>query len=94
MILKLENVTKRYGHETIFSNLSFEVKKGEIFSIVGRSGIGKSTIAKIILGIIKPSSGKILFENKDLNLRKISDIQMIFQDPYSCLLYTSPSPRD
>lgn len=85
MILKLENVTKRYGHETIFSNLSFEVKKGEIFSIVGRSGIGKSTIAKIILGITKPSSGRILFENKDLNLRKISDIQMIFQDPYSAL---------
>lgn len=85
MILELENVSKIYDNRTIFSNISFKVKKGEIFSIIGKSGIGKSTIAKIIVGLVKPSSGCIKFNNEDISKRKISDIQMIFQDPYSSL---------
>lgn len=85
MLLKLENVSKKFNNELIFSNISFSVKEGEIFSIVGKSGIGKSTLAKIIIGLIKPTSGKILFNNSDISKRKISDIQMIFQDPYSAL---------
>ncbi|WP_068268083.1 ABC transporter ATP-binding protein [Caviibacter abscessus] len=85
MLLKLENISKKFDSEYIFKNISFEVNEGEIFSIVGKSGIGKSTIGKIILGIIKQDSGNILFLNKPLENRKISDIQMIFQDPYSAL---------
>ncbi|MDU4652427.1 ATP-binding cassette domain-containing protein [Sneathia sanguinegens] len=85
MLLKLENVSKKFNNELIFSNISFSVKEGEIFSIVGKSGIGKSTLAKIIIGLIKPTSGRILFNNSDISKRKISDIQMIFQDPYSAL---------
>lgn len=85
MILEVKNISKKYDNENIFSNISFNVKKGEIFSIVGRSGIGKSTIAKIIIGIKKADSGSILFLSKPLEKRKISDIQMIFQDPYSAL---------
>ncbi len=85
MILEVKNISKKYDNENIFSNISFNVKKGEIFSIVGRSGIGKSTIAKIIMGIKKADSGSILFLSKPLKKRKISDIQMIFQDPYSAL---------
>lgn len=85
MILEVKNISKKYGKENIFSNISFNIQEGEIFSIVGRSGIGKSTIAKIILGITKKSSGEILFCRKPLENRKISDIQMIFQDPYSAL---------
>ncbi|MDU7496561.1 dipeptide/oligopeptide/nickel ABC transporter ATP-binding protein [Sneathia sanguinegens] len=85
MLLKLENVSKKFNNELIFSNISFSVKEGEIFSIVGKSGIGKSTLAKIIIGLIKPTSGRILFNNSDISNRKISDIQMIFQDPYSAL---------
>lgn len=85
MILEIKNISKKYGSELIFSNVSFNVQKGEIFSIVGKSGIGKSTLAKIILGITKASSGEILFCNKPLSERQISDIQMIFQDPYSAL---------
>ena len=65
--------------------ISFEVKEGEIFSIIGQSGVGKSTIGKIILGIEKESSGKILFLGKKLVEREKRDIQMVFQDPYSSL---------
>lgn len=93
MILKIENLSKEYIKGNFFSkerkevlkNISFEVKEGEIFSIIGQSGVGKSTIGKIILGIEKESSGKILFLGKKLAEREKRDIQMVFQDPYSSL---------
>lgn len=93
MILKVENLSKEYVKGCFFSkekkevlkNISFEVKEGEIFSIIGQSGVGKSTIGKIILGIEKESSGKILFLGKKLVEREKRDIQMVFQDPYSSL---------
>lgn len=93
MILKIENLSKEYIKGNFFSkekkevlkNISFEVKEGEIFSIIGQSGVGKSTIGKIILGIEKESSGKILFLGKNLAEREKRDIQMVFQDPYSSL---------
>lgn len=93
MILKIENLSKEYVKGCFFSkekkevlkNISFEVKEGEIFSIIGQSGVGKSTIGKIILGIEKESSGKILFLGKKLVEREKRDIQMVFQDPYSSL---------
>ena len=85
MLLKLENVSKKFNNEYIFKNINFEVNSGEIFSIVGKSGIGKSTIGKIIMGILKPDNGNIFFCGNLLSKRKIPDIQMIFQDPYSAL---------
>ena len=92
MILKVENLSKEYvkgcfflKRKRGFKNISFEVKEGEIFSIIGQSGVGKSTIGKIILGIEKESSGKILFLGKKLVEREKRDIQMVFQDPYSSL---------
>lgn len=93
MILKVKHLYKNYekGYlwfkekKEILKDINFEVKKGEIFSIIGQSGAGKSTIGKIILGIEKKSSGEILFMEKKLAERKTKDIQMIFQDPYSSL---------
>ena len=93
MILKVENLSKEYVKGCFFSkekkevlkNISFEVKEGDIFSIIGQSGVGKSTIGKIILGIEKESFGKILFLGKKLVEREKRDIQMVFQDPYSSL---------
>lgn len=93
MILKVENLSKVYEKKSFFSkekkvvlkNISFQVKTGEIFSIIGQSGVGKSTIGKIILGIEKESSGQVTFLDKSLDKREKRDIQMIFQDPYSSL---------
>lgn len=73
--------------------LSFEIKKGETFSLVGESGCGKSTVAKLIVGLHGPSRGEIIFDginlneaisNKDSNLVR-RRWQMIFQDPYASL---------
>ncbi len=72
--------------------INFKVFKGECFSIVGESGCGKSTTAKMLLNIEKPTSGKILFHGRDLNSFTAEDwreyrkkVQIIFQDPYSSL---------
>lgn len=93
MFLQVKNLTKSYRIGSFFSkekkeilkNISFDVKEGEIFSIVGQSGAGKSTIGKILLGIEKEDSGEIVFLGRPLEKRNVQEIQMVFQDPYSSL---------
>jgi len=74
------------------NDVTFNVKKGEILSIVGESGCGKSTTAKLMLKIEEPTAGKILFEGKDITKFEGDElkeyrkkVQIIFQDPYSSL---------
>jgi peptide/nickel transport system ATP-binding protein len=71
------------------NNVSFEVYPGETLGLVGESGCGKSTIARTLMGLINPLSGKILFQNKPLKPSTIQglrrEIQIIFQNPYSSL---------
>ncbi|NWF97618.1 MAG: ATP-binding cassette domain-containing protein [Nitrospirae bacterium] len=73
-------------------DISFSVKKGGVFSIVGESGSGKSTVARLLLRLITPTSGKILFKGKDIQFFKgdslkefRKSIQIIFQDPFASL---------
>ena len=77
---------------TALSNVSIEVKEREILGIVGASGSGKSTFAKILVLLYRPTSGKIIYNGDDvsnLNGRKLKkyrrDVQMVFQDPYASL---------
>lgn len=72
--------------------ISFTVKQGEIFGLVGESGCGKSTLSRTIMQLIRPTSGRILLEGKELSALSDHDIrderinfQMIFQDPYASL---------
>jgi ABC-type oligopeptide transport system ATPase subunit len=74
------------------NDISFQVKKGEVFSIVGESGCGKSTTAKLLMTIENPTAGEIFFEGKDItkfNKKELREyrkkVQIIFQDPYSSL---------
>lgn len=97
-ILRIEHLSKFFIKKGIFSSktitvkavddVSFSLKKGEVFVIAGESGSGKSTIAKLILKSIHADSGKILFEDQEIkndkkSLEKIRmNCQMIHQDPY------------
>ncbi len=97
-ILRIEHLSKFFIKKGIFSSktitvkavddVSFSLKKGEVFVLAGESGSGKSTIAKLILKSIHADSGKILFENQEIkndkkSLEKIRmNCQMIHQDPY------------
>src|SRR5262249_50079089 len=57
--IQVDNITKRYGDHIAVDNLSFEVRKGEIFSMLGPNGAGKTSTIRMILDIIKPDSGSI-----------------------------------
>lgn len=83
---------KTVAHVKAVDGVSFAIKKGETFGLVGESGCGKSTTGRTILRFLKPYEGNILFDNKDItelkgkSLREIrKDVQMVFQDPYASL---------
>lgn len=62
-IIKCTDVTMSYEGQSVFTNLSFELNKGEYLCIVGENGSGKSTLMKGILGLIKPTGGKIEYSD-------------------------------
>jgi len=81
---------KQYVHAVTDVNLS--ILEGETVALVGESGCGKSTLGRMILKVIEPTRGQILFQGEDItqyNYRKMETIrpqmQMVFQDPYACL---------
>jgi ABC-type multidrug transport system ATPase subunit len=55
--IKLENLTKKFGSLTAVNNLSFSIKKGEIFTILGHNGAGKTTAISMLTGMFKASGG-------------------------------------
>ena len=65
-LLEIKNVSSGYGSTTIVNNFSFEINSGEILSITGRNGMGKTTLLKTIMGLIKANSGSIYFKNEDI----------------------------
>ncbi len=69
-ILKLEQVKKNFGGVTAVDRFSFCFYKGAVTSLIGPNGAGKTTIFNLITGFIKPTSGKILFNNRELNNKK------------------------
>ena len=100
-ILRIENITKKFKKKDFFSadseeviaadSVNFSVEQGKILAIAGQSGSGKSTIAKIILRAIKPDSGKIFYNQKEIinNSDELKEFrmkcQMIYQDPYDSI---------
>ena len=88
-LLIIENISKTFKVDKnkelkALKNVNIQLKKGECIGIVGESGCGKSTLARIIAGIEKKTSGKIIFDNKEIEgISKTKDIQMIFQNPLS-----------
>ena len=84
-MLEVKNLKKNFGKLSVLKGITFNVKKGEIISIIGPSGCGKSTLLRCINMLEKPSSGKVIFEgiditDKNVDLPKIREkIGMVFQ---------------
>ena len=102
-IVKVESLKKYFplyggllsrviGQVKAVDDISFEIKEGEIFGVVGESGCGKTTVGRMTLRLIEPTSGKVFFEGTDILSLKGKELamirpkmQIIFQDPYSSL---------
>lgn len=81
MVLKVDNLTKRYHNGRGINSISFSVDDGDIFGLLGPNGSGKTTTMKIIVGLMKPDSGSVeIFSNK------IDDIQEKYLRDVGCLI--------
>jgi len=87
-MLKLQSISKKYGNQQILEDVDFSVGENEFISIVGKSGVGKSTLLSILSGLVKPDSGRILFNGKDItdfNEEQLAEFRLlnigiVFQD--------------
>ncbi|WP_368652650.1 ABC transporter ATP-binding protein [Ornithinibacillus sp. 4-3] len=91
-LVKKKILSKEASYIKAVNGVNITVKKGETFGIVGESGCGKSTTGRMILRLLEPTEGEIIYENRnvlDLSKKEMKklrkEIQMIFQDPYSSL---------
>ncbi|MFA5588145.1 MAG: LPS export ABC transporter ATP-binding protein [Bacteroidales bacterium] len=66
MILRAENIVKKYRSRTVVNRVSFDVKQGEIVGLLGPNGAGKTTSFYIIVGLIRPLSGKVFIDTEDI----------------------------
>jgi branched-chain amino acid transport system ATP-binding protein len=66
-MLKLENVTIKFGGLTAVNDVSLGIQEGSIFGLIGPNGAGKTTLFNLISGVYKPTSGKILYQNKEIH---------------------------
>ena len=67
MLLRTEKVVKKYRSRTVVKEVSVEVRQGEIVGLLGPNGAGKTTTFYMVVGLIKPYSGKVFLENEDIS---------------------------
>lgn len=87
-MIKIENLTVKYGTRVVVKDVNLEVKKGRTLVVMGLSGVGKSTILRCIAGLMKPESGNIYIQEKEITRLKQSEFDkilkktgMVFQSP-------------
>jgi phospholipid/cholesterol/gamma-HCH transport system ATP-binding protein len=65
-LIRFQGVHKRFGPKTVYSGLDLEIRRGETITVMGPSGSGKSVMLKMLIGLLKPDSGKIVFDGEDV----------------------------
>jgi ABC-type glutathione transport system ATPase component len=91
-LLEARDLTKTYGTTTVVDDVSLTLHRGETLGLVGESGSGKSTIARMLLRLVEPTSGSVFFDGTDVLAANKKDLralrrrmQMVFQDPFAAL---------
>ena len=79
-MLKVEHITKYYGNFKAVDDLSFEVKEGEIFGLLGVNGAGKTTTFRMIMGLLEPSAGKITLNDKPIDYSVTDNIGFLTEE--------------
>jgi len=73
-MLQIENLSVSYGETLILRDVSLQVQTGQVVCLMGRNGVGKTTLLKSIMGLLRPQAGRIVFEDRDLT-RKSPDVR-------------------
>lgn len=105
-ILEVKNLTKKFKNQIAVNNVSLSIRKNSVYGLLGPNGAGKSTILKMITGIMKPSSGEILFGDHVWTRKNLKDIGALIENPaiypnltamenlnIACTLYGLPKER-
>lgn len=72
-ILEMKNISKHFSGVKALDKIQFDLRKGEIHSLLGENGAGKSTMIKILAGIHTPTEGQIFINGKEVKIEKVSD---------------------
>ncbi len=91
-MIEVENLVKRFGSTVAVSGISFRVHDGEIYGLLGPNGSGKSTTMKILAGILKPTSGKVLVSGVDVSQDPLKVKEITGYVPETPVLYESLTP--
>jgi ABC-2 type transport system ATP-binding protein len=86
-MLKAENLTKKFGSHTALDQLNLEIKKGEVFCLLGSNGAGKSTTINIFLGFIPATSGKAFIDGQEVSLNNHATRDLVAYIPEVVNLY-------
>lgn len=77
--ISFQNVRKVFGSKVIYSSLNLEVRRGEVLTIVGGSGVGKSVMLKMLIGLLQPDRGRIQFDGKEITGMKEEQLAVVRQ---------------
>ena len=93
-IINISNLVKRFRNTIAVDNVSFNIQKNEIFGLLGSNGAGKSTITKILSGILKPDSGKVRIFGADIEKNAMEIKKNIGIVPQDIAIYENISARE
>ena len=94
-MIEIENLSFKYKNgKQILNDINFTIRDGEVISIIGNNGVGKSTFLKIISGILKPTKGNVKIDNIDAYQRKNMElirkkVGIVFQNPDNQILFNN-----
>ena len=77
MLLEVKNLNKKFGSVTAANNINFKMNENEIIGVIGANGAGKTTFCNMITGYLKPDSGAILYEGKNITKLNVQEIKNI-----------------
>ena len=75
--IEFENISKKFGNTLVLDNLNLSIPYGEITAIIGPSGSGKTTMLNLLIGFVKPTKGRILFQSRNI-IKDFSNVTTLF----------------
>ena len=76
-IVRLEHVSVRFGNQPVLRDITLEIRHGETLAVIGESGCGKTVLLKLLVGLLKPDRGRVLFDNRDIAALSTVDLASV-----------------